>query len=73
MKRLLAIVAATSALLIISVATADAGTPVGPGGCNMLAASETGLTQMMAGSQLGNGQANMFEMLDRFSPCGGRS
>ena len=70
MKRLLAIVAATSALLIVPVATADAGTPVGPGGCNMLAASNTGLTQMMAGSQHGNGQANMFEMLGRFS-CGG--
>jgi hypothetical protein len=53
------------------VATADAGTPVGPGGCNMLAASDTGLTQMMAGSQHGSGQVNMFEMLDRFSPCGG--
>jgi hypothetical protein len=36
----------------------------------MLAASVPGLTQMMAGSQHGNGQTNMFEMLDRFSPCG---
>ena len=71
MKRLLATVAATSALLIGPVATADAGAPVGPGGCNMLAASVTGLTQMMAGSQHGSGQTNMFEMLDRFSPCGG--
>lgn len=71
MKRLLAIVAATSAFLIVLVATADAGTPVGPGGCNMLAASVTGLTQMMAGSQHGSGQNKMFEMLDRFSPCGG--
>jgi hypothetical protein len=71
MKGFLAIVAATSALLIGSVTTADAGTPVGLGGCNMLAASDTGLTQMMAGSQHGPGQANMFEMLDRFSPCGG--
>jgi len=71
MKRLLAIVAATGALLIVPVATADAGTPVGPGGCNMLAASVTGLTHMMAGSQHGSGQTNMFEMLDRFSPCGG--
>ena len=70
MKRLLAIVAAASALLIVPVATADAGTPVGPGGCNMLAASATGLNQMMAGSQHGNGQTNMFEMLGRFSPCG---
>jgi len=70
MKRLLAIVAATSALLIVPVATADAGRPVGPGGCNMLAASDTGLTYMMVGSQHGNGQANMFEMLARFSPCG---
>jgi hypothetical protein len=70
MKRLLRIVAVTSALFIVPVATADAGTPVGPGGCNMLAAGETGLTQMMAGSQHGNGQANMFEMLGRFSPCG---
>jgi hypothetical protein len=25
----------------------------------------------MAGSQHGSGQANMFEMLGRFSPCGG--
>ena len=71
MRRLLAIVAAASTLLIVPVATADAGTPVGPGGCNMLAASDTGLTQMMAGSQHGDGQANMFKMLDRFSPCGG--
>ena len=63
MKRLLVIVAATSAVLIVPVATADAGTPVGPG--------NTGLTQMMAGSQHGNGQAKMFEMLDRFSACGG--
>jgi hypothetical protein len=71
MNRLLATIAATSAVLIVSVATAAAGTPVGPGGCNMLAASNTGLTQMMAGSQHGSGQTNMFEMLDRFSPCGG--
>ena len=71
MKRLLAIVAATGALLIVPVATADAGTPVGPGGCNMLADSDTGLTKMMAGSQHGSGQVKMFEMLDRFSPCGG--
>lgn len=70
MRKLLAIVAATSALLIVPVATAAGGAPVGPGGCNMLAASNTGLTQMMAGSQHGNGQANMFEMLGRFS-CGG--
>lgn len=68
MKRPLAIVAATSALLIVPAATADAGTPAGPGGCNMLAASDN--TQMMAGSQHGNGQANMLEMLGRFS-CGG--
>jgi hypothetical protein len=68
MKRLLAIAAATSSLLIVPVATADTGTPVGPGGCNMLAASER--TQMMVGSQHGNGQDNMLEMLGRFS-CGG--
>lgn len=68
MKRLLVIVAATSAVLIVPVATADAGTPVGPGGCNMLAASDR--TQMMVGSQNGNGQTKMLEMLDRFS-CGG--
>jgi len=68
MKKLLAIVAATGALLIVPVATADAGTPIGPGGCNMLAASER--TQMMVGSQHGNGQDNMLEMLGRFS-CGG--
>jgi hypothetical protein len=67
MKRLLALVAATSALLIVPVATADTGAPIGPGGCNMLAASER--TQMMVGSQNGNGQDNMLEMLGRFS-CG---
>jgi hypothetical protein len=71
MKRLLAIVAAASALSIVPVATGNTGAPVGPGGCNMLAAGVTGLNQMMAGSQHGSGQANMFEMLGRFSPCGG--
>ena len=40
-----------------------------PGGCNMLDASEPGLIQMMAGSQNGSGQANMFQMLALF-PCG---
>jgi hypothetical protein len=70
MKRLLALLAAASALLIIPVASADTGVPVGPGGCNMLAASETGLIYMMVGSQHGSGQDNMFEMLERFSPCG---
>ena len=70
MKRLLALLATTGALLTVRVASAGTGTPVGPGGCNMLAASDTGLTYMMVGSQHGNGQANMFEMLARFSPCG---
>jgi hypothetical protein len=69
MKRLLALVAA-AALSIIPVASADTGVPVGPGGCNMLAASDTGLTYMMVGSQHGSGQDNMFQMLERFSPCG---
>jgi hypothetical protein len=66
MKRLLAVLVATSALPIVLVASADAGTPVGPGGCNMLSASDTGLTYMMVGSQHGNGQDKMFQMLARF-------
>ena len=70
MKRFLALLMLAGALLAAPVASADTGTPVGPGGCNMLAASETGLTYMKAGSQLGKGQARMYEMLARFSPCG---
>jgi hypothetical protein len=60
---------ATTALLSVPVASAD--TPVGPGGCNMLAASGPGLDHMMAGSsgsQNGIGATNMFQMLQSFYP-----
>jgi hypothetical protein len=64
MKGFVALLAVVTALLIVPVASADQ--PVGPGGCNMLAASTTGLTYMMAGSQNGSGQNKMFEMLAKF-------
>lgn len=60
-------VLAAAVALSVPVAAAAGGPPVGPGGCNMLTASQTGLTQMMAGSQNGNGAANMLEVLARFS------
>jgi hypothetical protein len=64
MKRFVALLGVVAALLIVPVASADP--PVGPGGCNMLAASTTGLTYMMVGSQHGSGQDNMFKMLGKF-------
>lgn len=67
-----AVVAATSVLAV--PAAAAGGPPQGGGGCNMVAnPSSTGLFHMMAGSSHGNGQANMIDMLSRFSPdpfCG---
>ena len=69
-RLVVALVAATSALASVPLASAYGGPPGGPpGGCNMLDASEPGLIQMMAGSQNGSGQANMFQMLALF-PCG---
>lgn len=67
-----AVVTATS---VFGVATAaGGGPPQGGGGCHMVSSpSSTGLTQMMAGSANGEGQANMIDMLSRFSPdpfCG---
>lgn len=62
-----ALAAATSAFWSVPVAAADGAAPQGGGGCHMLTASSTGLTQMMAGSANGNGAANMLQMLARFS------
>jgi hypothetical protein len=73
MKKLLASLAAAGALSIVPMATADTGTPIGPGGCNMLAPiftpSPVGLDPMMTGSAngTGNGATNMLQMLGRFS------
>ena len=57
----------------VPVATA-AGPPQGGGGCHMvLSPSSSGLEHMMAGAANGDGQANMIDMLSRFSPepfCG---
>ena len=55
----------------VPVATA-AGPPQGGGGCHMVSSS-SGLEHMMAGAANGEGQANMIDMLSRFSPepfCG---
>jgi hypothetical protein len=60
-----ALVAATT---LLSVPVAAAGTPAGPGGCNMLAASGPGLGHMMSGSAHGNGADNMYQMLLSFYP-----
>ena len=62
-----ALAAATSALWSVPVAVADGGPPQGGGGCHMLTASSTGLTEMMAGSANGKGATNMLQMLARFS------
>lgn len=62
-----ALVAATSALSSVQAAAADAGPPQGSGGCHMLTASSTGLTQMMAGSANGTGAVNMIQTLALFS------
>jgi hypothetical protein len=64
---MVALVAATSALSSVPVAAADAGPPQGGGGCHMLTASSTGLTQMMAGSANGSGAPNMVQTLALFS------
>ena len=66
-----AIAASIGALAGAPLAGADPGPPQGGGGCNMLAPAFTpspaGLDPMMAGSASGNGQAEMIEMLTRFS------
>jgi hypothetical protein len=58
-KKLLAILAAGGTLSIVPMAAADTGTPIGPGGCNMLTPiftpSPVGLDPMMTGSASGNG------------------
>jgi len=73
MKKLLAILATTGALAVVPVATAETGTPVGPGGCNMLTPlftpSPVGLDPMMTGAANGNGQTKMITMLYGFSPA----
>jgi hypothetical protein len=66
MKRLLAILAATSTLSIVPVASADngtpaSGTPASAGACNMLLASSQ--THMMLGSANGTGAENMAQLL----------
>jgi hypothetical protein len=68
MKRLLAILAATSTLSIVPVASADngtpaSGTPASAGACNMLLASSQ--THMMLGSANGTGAGaeNMAQLL----------
>jgi hypothetical protein len=49
---------------------AESGQPTGGGGCNMVlrgaSGTSAGLDQMMAGAIKGNGQTNMFAMLDQF-------
>jgi hypothetical protein len=75
MKKLLTTLAAVGVLSIVSIATANAGTPVGPGGCNMLTPiftpSPVGLDPMMTGSGSGNGVTSgaiqMQQMLLLFS------
>jgi len=63
----------TAASGFVPVATA-AGPPQGGGGCHMVSSpSFSGLEHMMAGAANGEGQANMIDMLSRFSPepfCG---
>lgn len=70
-KKPLAILAAAGALAIVPTATAAGGTPIGPGGCNMLAPLLTpdpvGLDPMMAGSGNGSGATNMLQTLALFS------
>jgi hypothetical protein len=64
---LLAAVVATGAWSV-PIAVAGGGPPQGGGGCHMVSSpSSTGLNHMMAGSSIGNGAANMVEMLSRFS------
>jgi len=69
--RLVTVAALVAATALLGVPVASADPPVGPGGCNMLAASGPGLDHMMAGSsgsQNGIGAADMFRMLQSFYP-----
>jgi hypothetical protein len=70
---LLAAGVTAASVFAVPVATA-AGPPQGGGGCHMVSSpSVSGLNQMMAGAANGEGQANMIDMLSRFSPepfCG---
>lgn len=74
--RLAALTALAAATAALGVPVASADTPVGPGGCNMLAPvftqSPVGLTPMMAGSGNPNGTGigadNMKAMLRTFYP-----
>jgi hypothetical protein len=72
MKKLLAILVTAGALSVVPVAAADTGTPVGPGGCNMLtpdfSSSPIGTAQMMAGSSHSNGGIAVANMLALFPP-----
>lgn len=68
----LAVVTAASVSAVPLVTAA--GPPQGGGGCHMVSSpSPSGLEHMMAGAAHGQGQANMIDMLSRFSPepfCG---
>jgi hypothetical protein len=70
---LLAAGVTAASVVAVPVATA-AGPPQGGGGCHMVSSpSVSGLNHMMAGAANGEGQANMSDMLSRFSPepfCG---
>jgi hypothetical protein len=69
----LAAVTTAASAFAVPVAMA-AGPPQGGGGCHMVSSpSSSGLEHMMAGAANGEGQANMIDMLSRFSPepfCG---
>jgi len=64
----------TAASVFAVPAATAAGPPQGGGGCHMVSSpSSSGLEHMMAGAANGEGQANMIDMLSRFSPepfCG---
>ena len=69
--RVVTVAALVATAVLLSTPVASADTPVGPGGCNMLAASGPGLDHMMAGSsgsKNGIGATNMFQMLHSFYP-----
>jgi len=69
--RIVTVAALVATTGLLSVPAASAATPVGPGGCNMLAASGPGLSHMMAGSARSHnsvGATNMFQMLRSFYP-----
>ena len=64
---LLAAVVTAASVFAVPVATA-AGPPQGGGGCHMVSSpSVSGINHMMAGAANGEGQANMIDMLSRFS------